>query len=294
MSTEHTNPEGEVADDDLVNLIAGRLTADEETEQEEETEEPQVEEVEEDAEVEEPKVRRLRVKLDGQETELPEDEVVAGYQRQADYTRKTQEVAEQRKAVEQERQAAAQERAVYAQRLQQLAQELAPPAVNWEALKDDPFAFNDALTKEWARQQKATQVRAELERVHQQQMHEEHQARARQLAEGAERLAKLIPEYADDAKRPAVQAAIRNYAQSIGFSAEELAEASDHRAVVVLNKARLYDDLLARAAKVKPAVVSAAKPGVSRVPVDVRKKAMDRLKQSGSDADALAALKTLL
>ena len=38
----------------------------------------------------------VRVKLDGEELQVPLSEALAGYQRQADYTRKTQELAEQR------------------------------------------------------------------------------------------------------------------------------------------------------------------------------------------------------
>jgi hypothetical protein len=286
MSDENTNPEGEVSSEATdLDRMAALLAGSDEPEPEHE---PEGEEPEQEAEPEEPRVRRLKVKIDGQETELPEDEVAAGYQRQQDYTKKTQEVAEQRKAVEAERLRVPQERAYYAQQLQQMQQQLQPPEIDWEALKDDPFAFNAALTKEMDRQKKAAQIQAEQQRIWQQQQYEEHQHRAKTIAEGAARLAELIPEYADDAKRPAVQAAIRTYAQSVGFSAEELAEASDPRAVVVLNKARLYDELLARAQKVKPTVVQTAKPGVARAQVPQAKKALERLKQTGSDADALA------
>lgn len=38
----------------------------------------------------------VRVKMDGEELQVPLSEALAGYQRQADYTRKTQELAEQR------------------------------------------------------------------------------------------------------------------------------------------------------------------------------------------------------
>jgi hypothetical protein len=38
----------------------------------------------------------VKVKLDGEELQVPLSEALAGYQRQADYTRKTQELAEQR------------------------------------------------------------------------------------------------------------------------------------------------------------------------------------------------------
>lgn len=43
---------------------------------------------------------RIPVKLDGEELQVPLSEAIAGYQRQADYTRKTQELAEQRQALQ--------------------------------------------------------------------------------------------------------------------------------------------------------------------------------------------------
>lgn len=43
---------------------------------------------------------RVPVKLDGEELEVPLSEAIAGYQRQADYTRKTQELAQQRQEME--------------------------------------------------------------------------------------------------------------------------------------------------------------------------------------------------
>ena len=46
--------------------------------------------------VEEYSNHRVPVKLDGEELQVPLSEAIAGYQRQADYTRKTQELAQQR------------------------------------------------------------------------------------------------------------------------------------------------------------------------------------------------------
>lgn len=50
--------------------------------------------------VEEYSTYRVPVKLDGEELQVPLSEALAGYQRQADYTRKTQELAQQREQFE--------------------------------------------------------------------------------------------------------------------------------------------------------------------------------------------------
>ena len=44
--------------------------------------------------------KAVKVQVDGQEITIPLQEAIAGYQRQADYTRKTQELSEQRKQVQ--------------------------------------------------------------------------------------------------------------------------------------------------------------------------------------------------
>jgi hypothetical protein len=50
--------------------------------------------------VEEYSTYKVPVKLDGQETYVPLSEAISGYQRQADYTRKTQELAQQREQMQ--------------------------------------------------------------------------------------------------------------------------------------------------------------------------------------------------
>jgi len=60
----------------------------------------------EEAEIQEEEVEELpryRVKVSGEEVEVTLDELLNGYSRTADYQKKTQSLAEQRKAVEAER-----------------------------------------------------------------------------------------------------------------------------------------------------------------------------------------------
>lgn len=51
-------------------------------------------------EVDDPDQRFVRVKVDGQDLEVPLSEALRGYSREADYTRKTQDLAQQRQAAE--------------------------------------------------------------------------------------------------------------------------------------------------------------------------------------------------
>ena len=51
--------------------------------------------------IEEPAGESYTVKVDGEESEVTLEELQDGYQRQADYTRKTQELADERKRLQQ-------------------------------------------------------------------------------------------------------------------------------------------------------------------------------------------------
>ena len=120
----------------------------EEGQAEEETEE-EVEE-EEETEIVAEEDLKYTIKVDGEELEVGIEELKNGYQRQADYTRKSQALAEQRKETEQiqsERQKLEQERQMYANGLQMLQEQQSSKLqefenVDWTALKtEDPYQY---------------------------------------------------------------------------------------------------------------------------------------------------------
>jgi hypothetical protein len=84
---------------------------------------------------------RYKVKAAGEEIEVDEEELIKGYQQGADYTKKSQALAEQRKAFEAERghlEYVKQERQAYAQKLQALDSFLSQQdrGVNLDVLKE--------------------------------------------------------------------------------------------------------------------------------------------------------------
>ena len=85
------------------------------------------------------------VKVDGQEVEVTQDELINGYSRQQDYTRKTQELAQQRKTIEQQQAELAQRDAIYSQLLPKMEAQLKGELANepdWNALyEDDPVGY---------------------------------------------------------------------------------------------------------------------------------------------------------
>jgi len=153
---ENTNPQGSESLDvnQAASAFEGMMGDSEEAE--EGQSEGQLEDQQETDEVEydeEPKPR-YKVKASGEEVEVELDELIKGYQQGADYTKKSQALAEQRKALEAERQHleyVKQERQAYAQKLQALDSFLSQQnqGVNLDVLKEtDPIGYAVAVAEQ--------------------------------------------------------------------------------------------------------------------------------------------------
>lgn len=247
------------------------LEAEAETEEAEEVEyveddeegEYDTDEVEEEEEVEQPDI--YTVKVDGEEYEVTQDELLNGYQRQQAYTKRSQELAEQRKAFEAEAQQVAQMRDAYAQQLEQLSQYnqqiLGDAEPDWDALAKEYSAEELFLYKTKLDQQKeqARQVEAEKQALAQQQAQEQQAQMQQHLAKQREEMLDRIPQWRDEDVRTSEREQVIKYAQqSVGFSPQEIANASDARAIELLYKAWQWDNLQSK----KPA----AKKKASKAP----------------------------
>ena len=206
---------------------------------------------------ESPQPRKLKVKIDGQELEVDEEEAARGYQRQADYSRHMQ-------ALQADRQAAAAERTRYQQQLEQFipesvarfqnlqqAAEQYRQEGNYEALA----AVQYDMQAEAARYHQAN---AEAERIK-----GDNQAQSAAIAQQALRNAETavveaIPEW----KNPAIRAAeikdvskvLNDFAvKHYGDSAPQIMKSINDGLygalpVVLARKAVLYDKLMAKVA----------------------------------------------
>ena len=306
-----TNPEGSVK---TVSDAAGAFLSlmepqepqgEPEVAQEQEIESEEQEESYEEEEEQE-QTPTYRVKVGKDEVEVPLDELLKGYSRTADYTRKTQEVAEQRKAVEAERQRieeANRLRDVYAQRLQVIEQMLSQPekAEDLASLKEnDPIGYAVRVAEQSEKEKQLAAVRAEQQRIAQQQQAEQSERLKAHLAAEADKLQSAIPEFADPAKREVIKNDVRNYAKQIGFTDEELGQVYDSRAVLALYKAAQYDKLVANKTEATKKVVQAPRmmrPG-SFTPEaresQEMKKTRDVLRKSGRKDDAARLFERLL
>lgn len=242
---------------------------------------------------------RYKVKAAGEEIEVTLDDLIKGYQREADYTKKTQTLAEQRKQVETERaviEQAKQQRDQYQERLAIIENALrsqAQPQENLEALKEtDPIGYAVKVAEQTQRERQLQAVQLERARIAEMQQAEQSQALTARLSQEAQKLAEAIPEYADKEKSVQVKKDIRDYARKIGWSDDELASVYDSRAVITLYRAMQYEKLMGNKPQVTKKVNEAPKmlkAGTSRSTdgnTDQTKKAQAQLKRTGKVRDA--------
>jgi hypothetical protein len=266
----------------------------------EETPEEQSEEQEETEEGEQPQT--FTVKVDGKEVSVTLDELQKGYSRTQDYTRKTQQIAEVRKQVEQETQAVRAEREQYAQLLGALQAQLqsSEPQVDLERLyHEDPIEWVRQKEVMRERQEKLGAIQSEQQRLSQVAQYEQQRAMEAQLASQQEALFAALPDWKDPKKAKAEKALVIESAKAAGFSDEDLKSVYDHRLVLLLRKAALFDQMVSKRQGIKPVVNNGprtAKPGaagrVSTTTESVRAK--QRLAKTGRIDDAASAIEHLL
>lgn len=255
--------------------------------QEEENPDEQVEAEEEEAEPE-----LVEIEVDGESYKVPEalkDKIML----QADYTRKTQEVAEQRKAVEQaqaqlqiQAQLQQQSLAEYAKltaindQLQQYNQ------IDWNALYDsDPAEF--VRLKESRRDliDQYNGLNNAIAQQQQQQIAKQQEITLQAIEEGKKILAREIPNWNTDLAKSLNTFAVEKF----GFTPEEVNSVIDPRVVKLLHKAYLYDKQVSNKPLTEKRVANlpkVSKPGSKNTQANVaasrEQEARKALRKSGS------------
>jgi hypothetical protein len=266
-----------------------------------ETTEEQSEESDETDEDEQPQV--FTVKVDGKEVEVTLDELQQGYSRTQDYTRKTQQIAETRKAVEAEAAAIRAEREQYAQLLGALQQQLESAGeqpVDWDRLyAEDPIEW--VRQRELARdkQERQAAIQSEQQRLSQLTQKQREEEFKATLAKESDALIQAIPEWKDANKAKAEKALLIEFGQKVGYSEDELKNVFDHRAVLTLRKAALYDQMMSKRKDIKPVVNNGPRPvkpsAAGRVSSTTEgTRAKQRLAKTGRVDDAARAIELLL
>ncbi len=208
VQVEASAPETEADDEEVYEAEASEDDDDGEYELEEGDEE----EVEEQPEV-------YTVKVDGEEFEVTQDELLSGYSRTKSFTKRSMELAEQRKAFEQEAAQVKQMRDVYAQQLEQvqgqLQQAIPEQEPDWSALKNEGYSTDDIFfaKTEWDKSQNQLKAaNAERERIAQEQAFEHQEQMKRRLADQRVEMLNRIPDWQDDDVREKERNEVIKYA----------------------------------------------------------------------------------
>ena len=252
---------------------------------------------------EEDKPSTFTIKVDGKEVEVTLDELQKGYSRTQDYTRKTQLVAEMRKQTEAELTAIRAEREQYAQLLGALSEQVkaaAEPQIDWDRLyRDDPIEYVRQREVMRENREKAAAIQSEQQRLAEISQQEQMQQLQAHKAKQSQALLEAIPTWKDPAKAKAEKTMLIEFGQKMGFTPQELGNIYDHRVVLALRKAALYDQMQAKRQGIKPVTNNGpkpAKPGaagrVSQMSDSVRAK--QRLAKTGRVDDAASAIELML
>jgi hypothetical protein len=247
---------------------------------------------------EEPDERVYKVKVNGQEIEVKESELLAGYQRDRDYRIKTEQLGEQRRAVDAEVQQARQERAQLARQLEAyltMPSQVQPPDPS--LIEQDPVAYLKSQREYEQEVLRRQQGQYQLQQLQQQMQAEQAAQMQEQLQTEKEKLLQVIPEWKDEATAKAEQKDLRDFLTKAGYGDDVINSITDHRVVTLARKAMLYDRMVAQAnaaaKQVRQAPPKVERPGTATASdiraTDGRTEAMKALKRSGS-TDAAAAL----
>lgn len=286
LASDETAPEAEYADGDAEQATEAEATGDDGP--------PPLSD--------EDKSRLVTVKVNGETVQVTLEEALKGYSRTSDYYQKTQALAEERKAVQREVEEAAKERRVYASILPAMMAKLqsempAPPSQ--ELRYADPAQYLLAMEDYRTKQEALRALQVEQAEVQRRDSEREAAEFRQAVNEGMQKLPEYWPEWKDKAKYERDVRAMWSYAKkTYGYADEELSMTTDPRAVAILNKARLYDELRAKKIVPDPRIERVMKPtgGTTTDGTQVSQRARtlgntrNRLKETGRVEDAAKAI----
>lgn len=293
------NPEADGADDQQEQVPTDESTSDEDTDESEtDDDSPDDADDESDEQPDPTSGRKYKVTVKGEdgadlEQEVDEKELVAGYQRHADYSRKTAELARrEEQAVEVVRAKVSEAQNHYVQQAQ-MAQALVArlaglrsPEEMLELSRQDPAAY----VAEQARQQQVHSMIAGLQNQWQQEQFRAQQDRQEALQQSFARCWGVLGQKGID--KPKLQHIFETVSKDYGISQDRFATLNDPAVVMVMKDAVAYRELQKKKSEVTQKAAAAPRlPQKSPVPrADTQdKKRVERLRSGRGSRDDLAA-----
>ena len=222
---------------------------------------------------------------DPEEVEVTIDELQNSYSRQKDYTRKTQELAQQRKAVEQQQGEVAKNETIYKELLPKMESALKEglgDEPDWNALyQADPIGYVRERDLWNEKQQKLQAVQGEQARLQEEAQAKHAEQVSAYMQYGDEQLIKNhVPEWKDKSIAQKEKLAIREHAiNDLGFTAEEINQVYDYRLLLGLRNSWMQNKTQ-KAVKKKPTQKASARNRVGKPGSVTRKNNSTSLKRS--------------
>ena len=293
------NPEADGADDQQEQAPTDESPSDEDTDESEtDDDSPDDADDESDEQPDPTSGRKYKVTVKGEDgadltQEVDEKELVAGYQRHADYSRKTAELARrEEQAVEIVRAKVSEAQNHYVQQAQ-MAQALVArlaglrsPEEMLELSRQDPAAY----VAEQARQQQVHSMIAGLQNQWQQEQFRAQQDQQAALQQSFARCWGVLGQKGID--KPKLQHIFDSYSKYYGISPERFATLNDPAVVLSMRDAVAYQELQKKKSEVTQKAAAAPRlPQKSHVPrADTQdKKRVERLRSGRGSRDDLAA-----
>ena len=249
------------------------------------------------------------ITVNGNNQKVTLNELMRGYSRESDYTKKTMDLSNQRKDVEslqnnlkKEFEAVKSSRSQYALQLEELSKNLKQEEnIDWENLyQTDPAEYVKLKADSDRRKETLGLAQQEQMRIQQEQRSEQEQVYNNYIANERKILAEKLPVYADKNKSAEFTKRLSGFAKESGYSDQEISMMVDHRAVLLLADAYRYNQL--KKTKLSGNKVNKAPRVVTSNASNIREdsdqkqnvdKRMTRLKKSGHIKDAQSVLKEM-
>ena len=250
---------------------------------------------------ESPEEPSYTVKVDGSELTVTLDELLRGYQREADYTRKTSELSLEKSKYNDLMQQSQSEINNKLSKLTDLTT-VAQQELQREYSNIDFEKLYEEDPTEAARLEHKMRKRAEnLSMIQEETKANQQQEFQKYLQEQQHKVATLVPEFNDPNKAGKLKSDMRQYLSRLGYGDQEINSVYDARQVLLIRDAMAYDALKKSNAKVLKKVASApkvVKPGTAKNKSDanlkLRQNKLNRLKKTGAAKDAASIFKDYL
>mgnify|MGYP003149370261 FL=1 len=241
------------------------------------------------------------VKVNGQTLNVTLDELLQGYQREADYTRGKQDLSLEKSRLDQTLQQSQTEINQKLAKLNdlnnsaqsQLQAEYAN--IDFERLyEDDPVEASKLEHKMRKRAENLQRIQYET--------HQAQNVELQKFIQGEQsKVLSLVPEFNDPGKASKLKSDMKTYLTNVGYKDQEINTIYDSRQVLLIRDALAYDKIRRANPKVKKKVLNAPKvmrSGTTKTNAEqvarLRNEKLNRLKKTGKVADAAKVFKDFL